>query len=657
VAHEVLQQGELPAGQLEFSAPPRDPARQQIHLEVSNIQDRSLRLVGTAREGAHAGQQFFEIEGLGEVVVGAAVEGLDLVAHLATGGQHQDGEGRAPGADASEDRLPIHARQHDIQEDEVDVLVCGLDHAVGAVVGGDGLVTVGGEAALQKARYGRIVFHYEDTHRGGSIIQAFKNFQEAIMSWLRSVRGQPWRMIVVAVGGLLLFVLMAGLVGLVSNRSVANVTNDVLRYDVDLEDEGDDLRAAVLDMRHYHRNILFAGPTETNVDNYEDAYSRLQEEVTELERLGVREPSAPQPEDIRAMADDYYADFRPAVALYEEDKAAFDRASKEGLDRLDRMNRMAEELDEVGEQRWEEALTEVGGVTRTASMALLAIIFGLLLAGAVLAYTAVRFVNELRRLDAEQKATAEKLEAANRAKAEFIADVSHELRTPLTVLRGNAQVGLAQGAGDPETPRLFEEIVEESRRMSRMVEDLLLLAKSDSASLPYEFETVEVEPVLAELAGRAAVLARERGATLKTEIAGGGLARIDQEKLEQAVLILVDNAAKYGSENSSTQAEIVLSSLVRSGELRITVRDRGPGIPENELPRIFERFYRLDKARSRRMGGTGLGLPIAKTIIEAHNGHLEAVSRPGHGTTMSLYIPLLQTEAPAPPQSKRAHAL
>lgn len=475
------------------------------------------------------------------------------------------------------------------------------------------------------------------------------------MGWLRGVSGQPWRIIIVAVGGLLVAVIVAGLVGFVLNRNIASVTNDVLRYDADLEDEGDDLRAAVLDMRHYHRNLYFAGPSEKGIREFEAAYKRLEEEVDELEKLGVRDRDAPQPEEIRALTEDYYDGFRPAIERYDEDRAAFERASDEGLDRIDQLNLIAEELDELGEQRWEKALQEVESVTRTASIDMLAIIFGLLLAGAVLAYTAVRIVNELRRLDAEQKATAEQLEAANRAKAEFIADVSHELRTPLTVLRGNAQVGLARGTEDSEETRLFEEIVEESRRMSRMVEDLLLLAKSDSASLPYEFETVEVEPVLAELAGRAAVLARERGASLRTELAGGGLARLDQQKMEQAVLILVDNAAKYGSRDGSS-SEIVLSSLVRSGELRITVRDQGPGIPETELPHVFERFYRLDKARSRQMGGAGLGLPIARTIIEAHKGRLEAVSRPGEGTTMSLYVPLLPPEPATPGKSNARSA-
>jgi two-component system, OmpR family, sensor histidine kinase VicK len=273
---------------------------------------------------------------------------------------------------------------------------------------------------------------------------------------------------------------------------------------------------------------------------------------------------------------------------------------------------------------------------------LLAVIFGLLLVGAGLAYATVRVVNELRRLYTEQQETTEKLAEANKAKIEFIADVSHELRTPLTVLRGNAQVGLALG-GECDHADILEEIVEESKRMSRLVEDLLLLARSDSASVPLDLKTVAVESLLAEIAGRAETLARERGAELEAKLEGGGFVEIDRQQIEQAVLILVDNAAKYGPPGGT----ITLASSVRSGELRISVEDSGPGIPKEELPRIFERFYRLDKARSRQLGGTGLGLPIAKTIVEAHGGRIEAASQLGEGTKISLSLPLLDSHTTA----------
>jgi two-component system sensor histidine kinase VicK len=464
------------------------------------------------------------------------------------------------------------------------------------------------------------------------------------MSWFRGIREQPWRITIAAVGGLLVAILIAGVVGLLLNRNVERVTNEALRYDVQLEDEGDDLRAAVLDLRHYHRNIYYGGPTRTQIDNFESAYAQLEEEIRELEDIGVRDPDAPQPDEIRRMAEEYYANFRPAIRLYgpgPEPSKAFEEASDQGLVRIDEMAQAGEELDELGERLSEESLGEVERATRTARVVLLAVIFGLLLVGAGLAYATVRVVNELRRLYAEQQETTEKLAEANRAKTDFIADVSHELRTPLTVLRGNAQVGLALGS-DPDHTQLFEEIVAESKRMSRMVEDLLFLARSDSASPPLEFETVAVAPFLRELAERAEVLAREHRAELERKLEAGGFVEIDRQRIEQAVLILVDNAAKYGPPGGT----VTLTSFVRSGELHISVEDRGPGIPREELPRIFERFYRLDKARSRQLGGTGLGLPIAKTIVEAHGGRIEAVSRLGEGTKISLSLPLLSQSQP-----------
>src|SRR5918997_2014117 len=281
------------------------------------------------------------------------------------------------------------------------------------------------------------------------------------MSWIKGIREQPWRVTVAAVAGLLIAITIAGLVGLLLIRSIENVLDEALRYDVNLEDEGDDLRAAVLDLRHYHRNIYFGGPTRTRIDDFENSYAQLEEESRELRALGVRDPDAPQPEEIQATAEEYYRDFRPAIALYEEDRAAFEEASDRGLARIDEMNRAGEELDELGERLSAVSFKKVDRATTTATVVLLSVIFGLLLVGAGLAYATVRVVNELRRLYDEQQAAAQKLAAASQAKTDFIADVSHELRTPLTVLRGNAQVGLALGI-DREHAEILEEIVTES---------------------------------------------------------------------------------------------------------------------------------------------------------------------------------------------------
>ncbi len=129
----------------------------------------------------------------------------------------------------------------------------------------------------------------------------------------------------------------------------------------------------------------------------------------------------------------------------------------------------------------------------------------------------------------------------------------------------------------------------------------MFLARSDSAAPPLELETVGVAPFLAELAARAEILARERGASLEVTLNGNGQVRIEPTRIEQAVLVLVDNAAKYSPDGES----VALTSATSRGELCIAVADRGPGIPAADLPRIFERFYRVDKARSRKLGGAG----------------------------------------------------
>jgi len=442
-------------------------------------------------------------------------------------------------------------------------------------------------------------------------------------------------------------IIIAGLVGLFENRSVENVAHEALRYDVELEDHGDDLRAAVLDVRHYHRDLyiqVLSGEeiTRNDLANFENAYARLEKEINELDRLGVRDPDAPQPEDIRTMANEYHEGFRPAIELVETDRAAFEKASERGLKQINEMESAAAEIDKLGEELSADSLQDVDRAATTATLVMLAVIGGLLFAGAVLAYLAVRVVNELRRLYAEQQASAEKLAEASQAKTDFLADVSHELRTPLAILRGTGELGL-EVQRDGVHVEFLEEMVAESVKMSRMVDDLLFLARSDSTSPPLKPEPVEVAPFLAEMARRAEVLARERGASFRAALTGEGELQADPTRIEQAVLILVDNAAKYGSRGGQIT---LASSVTRSGELRVMVENHGPGIPKEELPHIFERFYRVDKTRSRQLGGTGLGLPIAKTIVEAHGGWIEAASRSGEGTRMSLYFPLSDTSQP-----------
>jgi PAS domain S-box-containing protein len=236
----------------------------------------------------------------------------------------------------------------------------------------------------------------------------------------------------------------------------------------------------------------------------------------------------------------------------------------------------------------------------------------------------------------ERKHVERMLAEAARAKAEFLAEVSHELRTPLTVIRGNAEIGL-EFDGDCEHEELLREIVRESSTMSGMVEDLLFLARSESAAPPFRMEPVEANVLIKGLARRATSLAAEHGATLDTTLEQTGLVRIDPARVEQAVLALVDNAIKYGPEGQ----RITLRSSSREGGLRVEVGDRGPGIPEAELPHVFERFYRLDGVEE---PGNGLGLSIAQTIAEAHGGRIEAESQPGEGTRMTLILPLLPDE-------------
>jgi signal transduction histidine kinase len=243
----------------------------------------------------------------------------------------------------------------------------------------------------------------------------------------------------------------------------------------------------------------------------------------------------------------------------------------------------------------------------------------------------------VRESYAQQRLAAEALAEAAQAKLDFLADISHELRTPLTVLRGNAEVALTLDSSCVHGESL-QEIAAEAARTSRMVEDLLFLARVDSGAPAFELETVEVAPFLAELAARAATVARARGVTLLTDLQGDGRLRIDPMRVQQAMVNLVDNAAKHTPPGES----VTLRSETNASELWVEVADRGPGIPEAERPHIFERFYRAGGSRARRSDGTGLGLAIVKAVADAHGARVTAVSDVVEGTQMRFSIPLAQ---------------
>jgi signal transduction histidine kinase len=454
-----------------------------------------------------------------------------------------------------------------------------------------------------------------------------------------------WRVVVAAIGGLLGVIAIAGLAALLLTQSIAQVADQALRNDIELEDEADDFRAAVLDLRHFHRNLVFTGPTRIGLADFDAAVERLHEELDELALVTIDEPGVASVEELRAMTDVYLAAWRPAVDLFPTDRPAFDAASDDGLARLAELQAEAELLDALGERLAAAALEDVERSTSTSSLILLAVLLGVGAAGVVFAVAAFRVVRELQLLDRSQREAAVALEAALRSKTDFIADASHELRTPLTVLRGNAEVGLAAGPHDCGHDAVLTEIVKESARMTRLVEDLLFLARYDAGSLPLEASPVEVEPWLAEVAARAEVLVRQRGITLVTEPPDGGVARFDPARMEQVVMILVDNAAAF----SPLAEPVELSGRITGRDLVLEVADHGPGIDPAIVPRIFERFHRGERSRRRRDSGAGLGLAIARAIVDAHAGSIEVQTRPGQGTRMRVRIPLAGSERPASP--------
>ncbi|HLB36622.1 MAG TPA: ATP-binding protein [Gemmatimonadales bacterium] len=246
---------------------------------------------------------------------------------------------------------------------------------------------------------------------------------------------------------------------------------------------------------------------------------------------------------------------------------------------------------------------------------------------------------ELDQLATAFNETFARLEGSFGQLRRFTADVSHELRTPLTALRTVGEVGL-RGSRDATAYReVIGSMLEEVDRLTRLVDELLTLARADAGEAKLHLEPLDLAVLAREVAGHLSVLAEEREQVLEVETQAPVPVRGDRTALRLALVNLVVNAIKYAPERT----RIRVAAGCRDGHAYALVADQGPGIAAEDRDRVFERFYRVDKSRSRDMGGTGLGLALVKWAAEAHGGRAELETELGRGSTFTLVLPADET--------------
>jgi two-component system phosphate regulon sensor histidine kinase PhoR len=230
-----------------------------------------------------------------------------------------------------------------------------------------------------------------------------------------------------------------------------------------------------------------------------------------------------------------------------------------------------------------------------------------------------------------------RIEAAERTRRDFIANVSHELRTPLTSIQGYVETLLEEPGPDPETSRDFLGVIQKSaRRMNRLTEDLLTLAGVESPDYKLALQPMRANALVDDAIESLGGMASDAGMELESSGAPDALVLADPDAINQVFGNLIENAIKYGCGGN----RIRIGARLLDSEVEFCVQDFGPGIASEHLERIFERFYRVDKARSRESGGTGLGLAIVAHIVQAHRGHVRAESELGNGASFFFTLPL-----------------
>ncbi len=232
-----------------------------------------------------------------------------------------------------------------------------------------------------------------------------------------------------------------------------------------------------------------------------------------------------------------------------------------------------------------------------------------------------------------------RLRRLEKVRQDFVANVSHEIRTPLTSIKGFAETLLHGAIDEPETARGFVRIIiNQSNRLNAIIEDLLILARLEHEDdrTQLKFKEYPVNQVIHDAVKLCENRAAEKDIKLTPNAENPISSKINPDLLEQALVNLIDNAIKFSPESST----IHIKAAVEDKWVTISVSDQGPGIHKKHLPRLFERFYRIDKARSRNLGGTGLGLAIVKHIAQVHQGRVDVESQPERGSTFFIRIPL-----------------
>jgi heavy metal sensor kinase len=253
-----------------------------------------------------------------------------------------------------------------------------------------------------------------------------------------------------------------------------------------------------------------------------------------------------------------------------------------------------------------------------------------------------RSQDELQRLTETLNDMLARLDSSVRQMRQFTADASHELRAPLTLIRTAAEFSLRRERTREELTEAMRKVLRESERTSTLVDSLLLLARADSGMDGLQFALVDLCDLAQDACEQARTLAGPKHIDVHSEIPESSLELIaDEHALRRVLLILLDNAVKYTSPGGSVR----LQSSVRDGDAVVTVTDTGIGIAGEDLPHIFDRFWRADKVRSREMGGAGLGLSIARWIAERHGGVITARSEVGSGSTFEVRLPMTKSTA------------